>query len=137
MVFRSVWTGLALIAGGGQAMALGGNWVVLDMGPTRAESVCVAAATQAFQDFGNVYGIDDMTRGNWTVYGYGLDNEDTDAVVTCTFSTANSTRATLIIYSDNQIGAGIIASRFESYFADHNQRLGAEWLQRAFDRVDM
>ena len=119
------------------ASALNGDWVVLDLGASRAESVCVEAASEAFRDFGNVFGIADLTRGNWTVYGYGLDNDQTDAVVTCTFASGNSARATLIIYTDNQVSAGIIAQRFEGYFLEHNARLGAEWLQRAFDRADM
>lgn len=119
------------------ALALGGDWVVLDMGSSRAESVCVEAASEAFRDFGRIYGISDVTRGNWTVYGYGLDNDQTDAVVTCSYASGNSARATLIIYTDNQVSAGIIASRFEAHFSEHNARLGAEWLQRAFDRADM
>ncbi len=119
------------------AAALDGDWVVLDLGPSRSESVCVDAASQAFVQFGRAFGIQNSTFGKWTIYGYGLDDDQTDAIVTCTFSTANSARATLILYSTNQIAASLIAGRFEGYFTELNKRLGDEWLQRAFDRNNM
>lgn len=137
-MFRILALCFGLLALGPCPSALaGGNWVILDLGSSRSEEVCVDAASQAFGDFGRVFGIGRQAVGTWTVYGYGLEDRVTDGIVTCTFSTAHSVRATLILYGPDQIRAGLIASRFESYFADHNERLGAEWLQRALDRHDL
>ena len=119
------------------ASALDGNWVVLDLGSSRSESVCVEAATQAFTDYGRVFGVESTAKGRWTVYGYGLERQETDGIVTCTFSTASTSRATLILYANDQVRAGMIAQRFETYFAEHNKRLGAEWLQRALERNNL
>lgn len=126
-----------LLACVGPASATGGNWVVLDLGSSRSESVCVAAAEQSFEDYGRVFGVKTTAKGSWTVYGYGLENQNIDGIVTCTFSTANAARATLVLYADSQVRAGLIAQRFEAYFVEHNARLGAEWLQRAFDRNNL
>ena len=97
MQVRGLAVAMAMIFAASDATALDGNWVVLDLGPSRAESACVDAAGEAFRDFGRIYGIADVARGNWTVYGYGLDDADTDAVVTCTWASGNSARATLVI----------------------------------------
>ena len=137
-MIRALLVCLALLASNWTAtFAAGGNWVVLDLGPSRSESVCLEAAAQAFDDFGRIFGIESRAAGNWTVYGYGLEDRDTDGIVTCTFSTAYSSRATLILYGPDQIRASMTAARFEGYFAEHNRRLGEEWLQRALDRHDL
>lgn len=119
------------------AHASGDRWVVLDLGSSRTEGVCVDAAAQAFMDYSRVFGVRRMARGRWTVYGYGMEKQEIDAIVTCTLSTANATRATLVLYADNQITARMIAARYEGIFATHNKLLGAAWLKRALERNNM
>ena len=134
-VLTGICAAMACIAP--MADAAGGDWGVLDLGSSRAEEVCVAAAQQAFTDYGRVFGIEETARGTWTVYGYGLEHGATDGIVTCTFATGSTSRATLVLYSADQVRAGLIAQRFESYFADHNARIGREWLNRALKRNNM
>jgi type II secretory pathway component PulC len=75
-----------------------------------------------------------LLKTDWTVYGYDLGNSEHDAVVTCTFATANATRATLIVYSDDAIQGGIISNRLAQEFYAQNERLEAEWLDEAYKR---
>ncbi len=110
------------------------NWTVTDLGSARTESICVNAATESFVSYGNVFGAERLLRTDWTVYAYGLANSDHDAVVTCTFATANSTRATLVVYSQDEIQGGLISHRIAQEFYAQNQRLEAEWLQKAYNR---
>lgn len=110
------------------------NWTVTDLGSSRTESLCVDAASNAFLSFSNVYGAARVLRANWTVYGYGLNRAEHDAVVTCTFANANSTRATLVIYSENSVTGGLIASRIANLFQQHNEELENKWLEEAYER---
>jgi len=110
------------------------NWTITDLGSTRTESLCVAAATQSFLSFSNVYGASRMLRTDWTVYGYDLNNSDHDAVVTCAFATANATRATLIVYSEESVQGGMISNRLAQEFYAQYERLEQEWLADAYDR---
>lgn len=115
------------------AMAID-NWTITDLGSARTESLCVEAATQSFISFSNVYGASRLLRTDWTVYGYGLSNSDHDAVVTCTFATANATRATLVVYSEDSIQGGLISNRLAQEFYAQNERLEEEWLKEAYER---
>lgn len=110
------------------------NWTITDLGSARTESLCVAAATESFISFSNVYGASKLLRTDWTVYGYDLSNSGHDAVVTCTFATANATRATLVVYSENAVQGGLISNRIAQEFYAQNSRLEEEWLQDAYDR---
>lgn len=110
------------------------NWTIIDLGSTRTESLCVKVASNAFISFSNIYGVRRVLHTSWTVYGYGLNQEAHDAVVTCTFATANSTRATLIVYSDNSVSGGLIAQRISTLFAQHNIELEKDWLDKAYKR---
>ena len=130
------WRGLAclacvVVAGSASAVE---KWTITDLGSSRTESLCVAAATESFLSFSNVFGASKVIRATWTVYGYGLNNSEHDAVITCTFSTANATRATLVVYSENAVQGGLISNRLAQHFYDHNDRLEQEWLDAAYKR---
>lgn len=125
---------IALVAGIATGAKAIENWTITDLGSTRTESLCVGAASNAFITFSNIYGARRVLHTNWTIYGYGLNNEAHDAVITCTFATANSTRATLIVYSENSISGGLIAQRVSNLFAQHNVELEKEWLEEAYER---
>ena len=132
-VFWRLFAVLGLVFCANAASAID-KWTVTDLGSARTESICVDAATQSFVSFGNVFGASRMMRTDWTVYGYDLNNADHDAVITCTFATANSTRATLIVYSNDSIQGGLISNRLAQEFYAQNDRLEEEWLQKAYDR---
>ncbi len=110
------------------------KWTVTDLGSARTESICIAAATESFVSFSNVYGASRLMRTDWTVYGYDLNKSEHDAVITCNFATANSTRATLVVYSEDAIQGGLIANRIAQEFYAQNSRLEEEWLEKAYNR---
>lgn len=110
------------------------KWTITDLGSARTESLCVDAATQSFVSFGNVFGAERLLRSEWTVYGYGLGDSGHDAVITCAFATANSTRATLVVYSENSIQGGLVSNRIAQEFYAQNERLEKEWLDDAYNR---
>lgn len=110
------------------------HWTITDLGSTRTETLCVQTASDTFVTFGQVFGAAKILQASWTVYGYGLNNGNHDAVVTCTFSTANATRATLIVYSENTVTGGIISSRIAQRFELIKEQKEKEWLQKAYDR---
>ena len=110
------------------------KWTVTDLGSARTETICVEAASESFLSFSNIFGASKILRASWTVYGYGLNRENHDAVITCAFSTANATRATLVVYSDNSVVGGLISNRIAQHFHEHSERLEAEWLGEAYDR---
>lgn len=110
------------------------HWTVTDLGSARTESLCVETASETFVSFSQIYGASQVLKANWTVYGYGLNNGNHDAVVTCAFATANATRATLIVYSDNTVTGGLISRRLAERFEQLNARNEAEWLDKAYKR---
>ena len=131
-IFRQLFAVLCICVAP-PAMAID-KWTITDLGSSRTESLCVEAATQSFISFSNVYGASRLLRTDWTVYGYDLNNSDHDAVVTCTFATANATRATLVVYSEDSVRGGIISNRLAQEFYAQNERLEEEWLKDAYDR---
>ena len=110
------------------------KWTVTDLGSVRTESICVNAATESLVSFSNIYGADRLLRTDWTIYGYGLNNGSHDVVITCAFATASSTRATLVVYSENAIQGGLVSNRIAQEFYAQNKRLTEEWLAEAHDR---
>lgn len=133
---RSVWRFLAavgFVCAASSASAID-KWTVTDLGSARTESICIAAATESFVSFSNVYGASRLMRTDWTVYGYDLNNSDHDAVITCNFATANSTRATLVVYSADPIQGGLVSNRIAQEFYAQSERLEEEWLEEAYNR---
>jgi len=110
------------------------NWTVTDLGSTRTESLCVDIAAESLLSFSHIFGARRILKAQWTVYGYGLNRSEHDAVITCTFATANATRATLVVYSEDEIQGGLISNRLAQLFDETNDRLERKWLAEAYER---
>ena len=110
------------------------NWTVTDLGSTRTESLCVDIAAESLLSFSHVFGARRILKAQWTVYGYGLNRSKHDAVITCTFATANATRATLVVYSEDEIQGGLVSNRLAQIFYETNDRLERKWLAEAYER---
>lgn len=112
------------------------TWLVLDLGISRAEHICVDAAANAFVEYSTVFGARQVLKGQWAVYAYGLDKRGTDALVSCTAAAGGSSRAVLVVHSDS-VSAGLIAERLEASFLAENARLGQAWLEQALRRNNL
>jgi len=132
--FKRLSTALSLLFLANPAQAID-HWTITDLGSTRTESLCVDVASDTLLSFSHVFGASKILRSTWTVYGYGLNNSEHDAVVTCTFATANATRATLIVYSEHTINGGLVSNRLAQRFREMNEIKEAEWLAEAHARM--
>lgn len=110
------------------------KWTVTDLGSARTEQICVDAATQSLVALSNVFGASRLLKTDWTVFGYGLGGSENDAVITCTYGHAGTTRATLVMYSNNDVQRGLMANRIAQEFYAQAERMEQEWLDEAFER---
>ncbi len=110
------------------------KWTVTDLGSARTENICITAATESLISYSNVFGAARLLRTDWTVFGYGLGSANHDAVITCTYGNAGTTRATLVIYSSGGVQGGLVANRVAQEFYAQAERLEQEWLDEAYER---
>lgn len=109
------------------------NWTIYDLGGSRKESICVAAATAAFQDFGTIFGLDRLAAGQWVVFAWGLSRSDHDAVITCTSAGGAGARGTLVVYSQDMIAARTMALTIVENFEAQNQDLQKKYIDDALE----
>lgn len=107
------------------------NWTIYDLGASRKESICLAAASAAFTEFGNIHGIERVAAGNWVVFAWGLSRGDHDAVITCTNAAGAGARGTLVIYSEHSSQARFMAQSILASFDAQNAALQEDFINRA------
>lgn len=80
--------------------ALSEGWTTADLGDIATEAQCVAKAEQTGLKAKERWGAHSVNAGDWTVALYDIGNDnDFDALFTCTGAPGTTQRGTVIVYS--------------------------------------
>ncbi len=109
------------------------NWIIIELGPTRTEALCLQAAQNAMLGFARTFGMRDLVQHGWAVFGWGLADDPHDAVITCGAGTPN-TFAMLTIYSARPDRAQVFATNIQQEFVTQRAELESQWLQNSLDK---
>lgn len=73
-----------------------------DLGSTKDDPECLERSHLMFDKLSQTHQMGQVLTGvsNWSVIAFDITNEDYDAIVTCAYGPEGATRATLILYSN-------------------------------------
>ncbi|MEM9735114.1 MAG: hypothetical protein AAF908_00715 [Pseudomonadota bacterium] len=82
-------------------LALAEGFTTEDLGSTDTEEECVDRAKLVFEEFDRASGVGEIVPGNWTVSAFDVTTDDYDAHIACAYGPNDSTRGTLVVYSND------------------------------------
>lgn len=92
-----------------------------DLGSTKDDPECLERGHLMFDKLSKDHSIGQVSTGvsKWSVIAFDVTSPDFDAIVTCNYGPNGSTRATLVLYSNDETDHGVrdqLAKQLNAYW---------------------